>query len=743
MSAYKKLNQQDAYISTYTARKSWIASGSEYKGLGINNIVGYSGSLPYYTSPLDNIHGGNYPAENSTNFNRRLIYESTRHLYYSLFQDTDNIATGSYDNFLQSSYDVSGSRFLNERFALFSLPKEMYGTHIEPLSISITPDLTNGTDESGSLDNYVSNNYSTDEEEDPDGTSFETEDNLYIENVEYLFGSTGAGCSLLTPDYIEDESTYVAETAAAGGEYLDIAATANDCNEIVDDGEGRLYLKYSVPRYYVGNVVYTHGQLIITDTQIAEYYNLYFDAVLRWKSNLPIFTHNYHCKIKNNEFNYSQNKTTLKKLADGTFNPDGVVETHLTGSDFPPYITSVGLYNDSNELIAVGKMASPTPKSLDTDMSILVQLDMNFGSNIGFDLRQDVFNPIDIEDLQECVYYFTFRNYYTRSGKSMHQRNTPKVENVHPHPKDIYAQRQTGNHVTLSRDYTQTSPARGTALKMRVNPTTGWNDPHIQTYNNSIYNLAPAEAGETWTMSVFVKADQNTQVQLFLFEAREDGTYIPDSFSVQTFNVYTGWQRIKLTRTFSNPETAFVQARLDGPNGYYNEPKTIWWDGFKVEKNTNTTPFNSQLAKDPIKRNQDDNGDYILFRKRNFTTNICKRSSDGLIDFNTQDFTKVKITTGLNQFNSGTSLSAACYVDLTVTKNYNPLTNQSTYTYNWTQNKEGNPEYDDSANDYNRSKAFFINAVQSYLLEREGRITCNFESAATQSCDDGGGDVLM
>ena len=416
MSAYKKLNQQDAYITTYTARKSWIASGSQYRGLGINNIVGFSGSIPYYTSELDSIHGGNYPAENSSDFNRRLIYESTKHLYYSLFQDTDNVATGSYDNFLQSSYNVSGSRFLNERFAIFSLPKEMYGTHIEPLSVSITPDLMNGTDETGNLDNYVVNNYSTDEEQDPNGTSFDTEDNLYIENVEFLFGSTNVGCSLLNSDYIEDESEYVAETPAAGGEFLDIISTAQDCNEIVDDGEGRLYLKYSVPRYYVGDVIYTHGQLIITDIKIAEYFNNYFDAVLKWKSNLPIFTHNYHCKIKSNEFNYSQNKTSLKKLTDGTFNKDGVIETYLTGSDFPPYITSVGLYNDSNDLIAIGKMSSPTPKSLDTDMSIIVQLDMNFGSNRGF-LGSGMSDNPDFPPVLVCTQYYVFRNFIFKSGE--------------------------------------------------------------------------------------------------------------------------------------------------------------------------------------------------------------------------------------------------------------------------------------------------------------------------------------
>ena len=59
MSAYKKLNQQDAYITTHTARKSWIASGSEYRGLGIQNIVGVAGSGSYIPSELDLAYGGN------------------------------------------------------------------------------------------------------------------------------------------------------------------------------------------------------------------------------------------------------------------------------------------------------------------------------------------------------------------------------------------------------------------------------------------------------------------------------------------------------------------------------------------------------------------------------------------------------------------------------------------------------------------------------------------------------------
>lgn len=420
MSAYKKLNQQDAYISTYTARKSWIVSGSQYNGLGINNIVGLSGSLPYYHSDSDVVSAGNQTTDNNSSFNRRLIYESTKHLYYSLFQDTNNIATGSYDNFLQSSYDVSGSRFLNDRFALFSLPKEMYGTHIEPFSISITPDISDGGNIDGEGDNYVTNNYVTDPETDPGGSSFAVEDNQYIENTGYIFTDLGIECIIpdSIPDYIVNESNYVSETLQAGGEYIDLNQDIDnvDCNEIVDDGEGRLYLKNSFPRYYVGNAIYTHGQLIITDTIIAKYYNDTFDAVLKWKSNLPIFTHNYHCKVKSGEFNYTLNKTSLAKLSDGTFNQDGVVETHLTGSDYPPYFTTVGLYNDSNELIAVGKMASPTPKSLDTDMSIIVQLDMNFGSNRGYFGVGTSPETTPEPDVLICTQYYVFRNDIYESG---------------------------------------------------------------------------------------------------------------------------------------------------------------------------------------------------------------------------------------------------------------------------------------------------------------------------------------
>ena len=47
----------------------------------------------------------------------------------------------------------------------------------------------------------------------------------------------------------------------------------------------------------------------------------------------------------------------------------------ITGSSFTPYITTVGLYNNNQELIAVGKLSQPLQSSRNTDTTLLVNFD--------------------------------------------------------------------------------------------------------------------------------------------------------------------------------------------------------------------------------------------------------------------------------------------------------------------------------------------------------------------------------
>lgn len=361
MSAYKRLNKQDAYISTYTARKSWAVSGSEYVDYGIENLAGLSGSQAYSLDQTD-IHKGQY---------KKVVYRSISHLYYSGFLDglpvtnANNLTGSAFENYLQSSLNTSGSRNIGGRVAVFSIPRELIGTHIEPGSITLTP--------SGSLitSDYIDEGYMS-------GTD-------YVEDFTHIYGSDKTITSGDRNFFAEGED-YFAQEAVADTGFFDTPDSYSPT--LADDGEGNLYLKFSEPRKYVGNVIYTHGQIIVTDETVLGYFVNYMDADITWKSNHPIYTHNYHCRVKESEFNFTLNPTGLgESTVDKYYNDgelyqagakftDGTVLDNITGSEFQPYVTTVGLYNDTNELIAVGKLNQPVPKSANTDMTFIVRIDI-------------------------------------------------------------------------------------------------------------------------------------------------------------------------------------------------------------------------------------------------------------------------------------------------------------------------------------------------------------------------------
>ena len=82
---------------------------------------------------------------------------------------------------------------------------------------------------------------------------------------------------------------------------------------------------------------------------------------------------NYFVRIKNKEFNYSNNPTFV---SDGT---DGKTKGTIVYQDLinnpRTYITGVGLYDTNNELIAIGKISKPVQKSFDSELLLKVRID--------------------------------------------------------------------------------------------------------------------------------------------------------------------------------------------------------------------------------------------------------------------------------------------------------------------------------------------------------------------------------
>ena len=258
---------------------------------------------------------GSLPVYSSTTTNE-LRYRSVKQLYYSNYVNDSSIITGSFENYLQSSLYTSGSRNLLSKATVISYPRSLTGEGIKPGTV--------------------------------------------------VYDLAGLG------NYIINESDYVLETEAAGGEYIESGESSGGI--IKDDGEGRLKVDSGSPLNVstgtiVGNVFYSHGIAVLTHESVVDFFAAPHSLNYNWNSLQSIYTLNLKCKVKDSEFNFSLNPSSTR-------DDNGNLADNITGSEFRPYVTTVGLYNDYGELIAVAKLNQPIPKSTDTDMTFEIKLDI-------------------------------------------------------------------------------------------------------------------------------------------------------------------------------------------------------------------------------------------------------------------------------------------------------------------------------------------------------------------------------
>ena len=70
------------------------------------------------------------------------------------------------------------------------------------------------------------------------------------------------------------------------------------------------------------------------------------------------------------------NNTSLNTSAlDQTDSNPYKIAPFTTSSHFQPFVTTVGLYNEANELLVVGKLGQPIRKSDKTDMTFILRWD--------------------------------------------------------------------------------------------------------------------------------------------------------------------------------------------------------------------------------------------------------------------------------------------------------------------------------------------------------------------------------
>ena len=84
-----------------------------------------------------------------------------------------------------------------------------------------------------------------------------------------------------------------------------------------------------------------------------------------------MWEHEYQCTVQEHEFNSTYNTSTR----DTTGNYIAKFAGFTSSSFFKPYVTTIGLYNDAYELLAIAKLGQPIRRSDETDTTFVVRFD--------------------------------------------------------------------------------------------------------------------------------------------------------------------------------------------------------------------------------------------------------------------------------------------------------------------------------------------------------------------------------
>lgn len=142
--------------------------------------------------------------------------------------------------------------------------------------------------------------------------------------------------------------------------------TSTQVGYLSDRTEGGTFLQTA----NVGNVFGKQGLVVISSADY-RYNNLINSAyTASYRSTLTSYELSALTRLDAGDFNLSLNHTLTR-------DNNITYQSFVTGSSFTPYITTIGLYNDAGQLLAIGKLAQPIKKRNDVDMNFLIRIDID------------------------------------------------------------------------------------------------------------------------------------------------------------------------------------------------------------------------------------------------------------------------------------------------------------------------------------------------------------------------------
>ena len=160
---------------------------------------------------------------------------------------------------------------------------------------------------------------------------------------------------------------------------------------IQDDGTGKL--KLNKTGSVVGNISYNHGIATVqrnitasaTSFISADGISIRNNVVVTstFQSIVNIYEHTVTCKIQPAEYNITFNPsayTTVNSYDENDLTggePLGVgnYNNYIDSGSTLPYVTTLGLYNDFNEMLAVAKLSKPITRMKHSDQTFVIKFD--------------------------------------------------------------------------------------------------------------------------------------------------------------------------------------------------------------------------------------------------------------------------------------------------------------------------------------------------------------------------------
>jgi len=242
----------------------------------------------------------------------------------------------------------------------------------------------------------------------PEVSSFPQEISEYLlfRSIKHMFYTngvftSGSAITNVSPAPLSEKSFVVSigqslfgDRIKPGSFELELSGFAQ---HITDDGAGNLLVSQS----YVGNIFYDYGIAVIRHDIDSLTPNLSGAGLkllsgsrvfIDYESQVRTYRYQINARLAPSQFNYSMFNPSMRRIYETT-NPEFVASMatknvpssgsllwklyDLMGAAvITPYVTSIGLYNDKHELLAVAKMSTPVQRTSNVDQVFIIRFDV-------------------------------------------------------------------------------------------------------------------------------------------------------------------------------------------------------------------------------------------------------------------------------------------------------------------------------------------------------------------------------